>query len=74
MLSHLEKNFNYDQGNDVLVSEAEGHLRRATENLRHAIESARHEQHDNQADALEAIISELEAKADLLRSMRKLKG
>jgi hypothetical protein len=73
MMSHLEKNFNYDMGNDVLVSEAEGHLRKAAENLRHAIEAARHEGHEHQAGALDAVIHELEAKIDLLGQMRQLK-
>ena len=73
MQSHLERNFNYDDGNDAFVAEAEKNLKAAAGNLRHAIEAARHESHGSQAGALEAIVRELEAKAELLRQMRRLK-
>lgn len=73
MLSHLQKNFDYDQGNDAMVVEAENHLSQAVHNLQLAIEASRHEAHHNQAEALEAIRHELEARVELLRSIRQLK-
>ncbi len=73
MPNDLEKRTDFEAGNDSMVAQAEHHVRQAVSSLKHAALASRHERHEHQADALEALCAELEAKATLLGKMRNLK-